>query len=259
MKAQITILLAAALVCGTTVYFSQQQQTELASQQPPSDNGEIIAKLESIEERLGKLERNVKSPSPFAEPPTRSTDTAAVESTEYREAMADVSAQLDELSSRMQDQESRLDRAITPKRPTRKAPTAEAVADIQQQLRSAEEDEQKLKALRALRRMPKSLDPHTAVVDDIVAWLDQSDDAEVREDIIRQLHGAENPKLIEPLVHYLRFDDSESVREEAAETLDDYLDVATARAALEHAVATDPSEKVRAVATHSLAGGKRGR
>ena len=84
----------------------------------------------------------------------------------------------------------------------------------------------------------------------------RSEDAEVRADVFRNLHGVTDPLLRQPLLDALGGDPSREVRSEAAETLDRYLDDPAVRAALEYAAASDPDKSVREQARESLGGGE---
>lgn len=86
-----------------------------------------------------------------------------------------------------------------------------------------------------------------------------SSDTQVRADVWRNAHAAHtHPLLLQPLLHTLSSDPDGSVRAEAAETLDLYLDEPGVRAALESAVASDPDADVRQKARASLAGPQSG-
>lgn len=91
------------------------------------------------------------------------------------------------------------------------------------------------------------------VVDAALGLLAQSKEARTRALIIRNLHGSGNPKLVAPLLGVLASDADEDVRDEAAETLDDFVAQPEVKAALEQAASSDASEKVRRRAQASLA------
>jgi hypothetical protein len=90
------------------------------------------------------------------------------------------------------------------------------------------------------------------VVDAGLALLAQSTEANIRGLIIRGLRGAENPRVLQPLIALLRSDPDEDVRDEAARTVGEYLPMQEARTALEQAAAEDASEKVKRQATAAL-------
>ena len=80
----------------------------------------------------------------------------------------------------------------------------------------------------------------------------ETQNSEIPADIIRQLHRAQLEELADPLIYYLRNDSSEEVREEAAETLGDFLDFPRVREALTQARNDDPAARVRRQAERTL-------
>jgi HEAT repeat protein len=90
------------------------------------------------------------------------------------------------------------------------------------------------------------------VVLEILGWLEGVQDPATRTFIVRNLHGVKSPEIKAPLLELLERDADATVREEAAETLDDYLDDAQVRAALEQAAATDAEPSVRKQAAAAL-------
>ena len=95
-----------------------------------------------------------------------------------------------------------------------------------------------------------------AVADAAIQIVQSSTDAKVRADVWRHMHGAKEPVLVPYLIQSLQYDTDESVRDEAAETLDDYRDRPEVVAALRAASTNDASEKVRRRAERSLGGGR---
>lgn len=173
--------------------------------------------------------------------------------------LAATNARLDELHERIADVEETTDEVVVTRNVAtkRRAPvTAAAVQEWQNVISTPNTDEERLQALRRLRFTPKALAPHAPIADSIVHWMDSTQDLEVREDIIRQLHGAHVEALIEPLIHYLQNSPSEKVREEAAETLSDYYTDPAVAQALRQAMERDESRDVRSEAAQSLHGGK---
>ncbi|HZN61508.1 MAG TPA: HEAT repeat domain-containing protein [Planctomycetota bacterium] len=83
------------------------------------------------------------------------------------------------------------------------------------------------------------------VVESALALVNQSQETNIRTLVLRNLQGAENPKLAAPLVALLKGDANEDVRDEAARVLGDYLEQPDVKAALEQAAAQDSSEKVK--------------
>jgi hypothetical protein len=80
----------------------------------------------------------------------------------------------------------------------------------------------------------------------------RSQDPSVRADVWRQMSGAKDPALVQPLLQCLAGDLDAEVRHEAAETLGDFKDRPGVRAALEYAMNSDTSEAVRREAQTAL-------
>ena len=91
------------------------------------------------------------------------------------------------------------------------------------------------------------------IVDAGLALLGQSHETNIRTLVIRGLQGAENQKLVPPMLALLKGDADEDVRDEAARVLGDYLDKPEAKAALEEASTGDASDKVKRRAAAMLA------
>ena len=105
-------------------------------------------------------------------------------------------------------------------------------------------EEARLVAWRALRSIPDSYD------DEVVATMTRlglsSADAATRADVWRQADSrSTHPAMATALLQALQTDAAANVREEAAETLENYLEVAGVRQALEIAAQSDADEKVR--------------
>ncbi|MCA8965347.1 MAG: hypothetical protein KDC48_10680 [Planctomycetes bacterium] len=117
-------------------------------------------------------------------------------------------------------------------------------------------DEARIGAWRELRGLPDSYD------DGVVAVMTQlglsSADEKTRADVWRQAHGrSTHPALGVAMVQALQSDAAASAREEAAETLEYYLDAPGVRQALEIAAQGDADEKVRRQASRTLNAKKR--
>ncbi|MEM7167357.1 MAG: HEAT repeat domain-containing protein [Planctomycetota bacterium] len=198
---------------------------------------EIAARLDRLEQRL-----------PLNEAVDPTADAAQIAAT---------MARLDELDVRVAEVEENDSGTVTVFARSPLAITRESVQEWQDTIVRPNSDEARLQALRGLRSTPSQLTPHAPIAPALIAWLDNSKDAEVRADIIRQLHGADVPSLADPLIHYLLHDPSESVREEAAETLSDYYTLPEVQQALRRAEQSDESRGVRREAAQSLHGGER--
>lgn len=114
----------------------------------------------------------------------------------------------------------------------------------------AASDAEKLDAWRALRDADSWGDD---VVDEMVRVAQASTDADVRADIWRQADGKDrNARLVGPMIQALRSDPEAKVREEAAETLANYLTEPGVIPALEDAAQNDAKSDVRGQAQRSL-------
>lgn len=118
-------------------------------------------------------------------------------------------------------------------------------------------EEEKLQALRQLRHLrdPEGREGRSpAVVDAMVELVRTSESPEVRADVWRQLSHVTEPAMRGPLLDSLAGDPDPEVREEAAETLADFLPDSGVRSALEYAAEYDEDEDVRDQARDSLRG-----
>lgn len=116
-------------------------------------------------------------------------------------------------------------------------------------------EEQRIQALRRLRgqRLADGSDARSpAVVAEMIAIGEGSADARLRADAWRQLSGVGDPQLVTPLLASLAHDPDARVREEAAETLGDFLPDANVQAALQYAMQNDSDDRVRRQAAESL-------
>lgn len=131
--------------------------------------------------------------------------------------------------------------------------TAEDLAALKTRATDTTGDaETRLQALRRLRgvRGGRSREVVLSMID----LVRTSEDADVRADVFRQLHRVTTPELEQPLLDALRSDTSAKVREEAAETLDHYLDSPAVVQALREAAENDSDRGVRKQARESLDG-----
>jgi hypothetical protein len=97
-----------------------------------------------------------------------------------------------------------------------------------------------------------------AVVQEMVRLAQSSTDPAFRADVWRQADARErNLLLVPPLLQALGQDAEAAVREEAAETLENYLDQPGVRQVLETAARSDPDADVRRQAQAVLSSGRR--
>jgi hypothetical protein len=91
------------------------------------------------------------------------------------------------------------------------------------------------------------------IVDSALTMLGTTPETNLRASIIRNLQGAENPRVIPILIQALKGDPAEEIREESAKTLGDYVAQPEVKAALEQASTGDASERVKNRAKAALA------
>lgn len=115
---------------------------------------------------------------------------------------------------------------------------------------------ERLDALSGLRgnHQADGTDARLAVLPEMILLAQTTQDAATRADVWRQLSHVTDRSLLAPLLDSLQNDASDEVREEAAETLADFLPDPAAKSALEYAAQYDPDEGVRRQAADSLGG-----
>ncbi|MCB9891633.1 MAG: HEAT repeat domain-containing protein [Planctomycetes bacterium] len=110
--------------------------------------------------------------------------------------------------------------------------------------------EQRMRALRHLRGIEGGRSP--SVVAAMIHLAQTSQDPEVRADVWRQMSRAKDKQLVAPMMQAVQSDAHPKVREEAAETLGDFLDEPGVRSILQHVSENDVEEDVRRQARSSL-------
>lgn len=130
---------------------------------------------------------------------------------------------------------------------------------IQTARRSGSTEAQTLAALRALRfqRHDDGADARLDILPEVLEVARTSQDGSTRADVWRQLSGVDDPQLLGPLLDALGSDPHPGAREEAAETLADFLPDPTVESALRTAMELDDDADVREQAARSLARGDR--
>lgn len=118
-------------------------------------------------------------------------------------------------------------------------------------------EHERLQALGWMRDVASKVeaDPRLEVLDEMIYLGNASAEASVRADVWRQLDGVVDDRLLPALLAALRSDPDRRAREEAAETLAEYLPNEAAREGLRQAAEVDPDERVRSQALRSLSGG----
>ena len=177
------------------------------------------------------------------------------------------SADLAERLARLENRVLLLAEGAASGEPRAAAPPAPDPAAVQKALDSLTEkarntsasEKERLEALRKLRgaRLPDGTDARLGVVEDMVRMAEHSKDPEVRADVWRQLSHVTDRSMLSPLLAALQNDGADKVREEAAETLADFLPDESVRRALQHAAENDQSARVRSQAFDSLGARRR--
>lgn len=179
---------------------------------------------------------------------------------------------LDDLLRRVARLEAERAQPPSERRPT---PQEEAQAEVERLQRRAARDAER--AAGAAPARDRILDPRASETDKLAAWRALRDagpdawtdavvaemarigltspSAQVRADVWRQADArARSERLVPSLMQALVHDPDASTREEAAETLANYLDSPGVRAALEAAAANDADPNVKRQALGSLSG-----
>lgn len=224
------------------------------------DRAASDARVVELERRLTALE---KRPAPSVVP------SAAAEPD--RSTVAD--PRIDALVERLSALESRLGRLEA--RSASEVATASVPQDSPEEIAAAMARRRAAEAVQVQTAQATILDPNAGVAQKLAAWgrlrgagteawndaiVDQmarigltADDPSHRANVWRQADAqARSERLVPALLQALSSDIDERVREEAAETLENYHELPQVRAALESAVANDPAEKVRNFARRSL-------
>ena len=169
----------------------------------------------------------------------------------------------DTLLERLEELESsieRLVRAEEAERLSRESSNREVARSLDEWMRTAMDPssttDQKLQALRRLRgrTSPDGADARLPVLPAMIELVQTSDDPDARADVWRQLSHCTDVSLLVPLLDSLTSDPSARVREEAAETLADFLPNPGVEAALRFAAENDASDRVRQQSLASLDG-----
>jgi hypothetical protein len=216
----------------------------------PSGVAALVERVAQLERRLDELPAATQAPLPATAETVRREDTAdlliALQSVETRVA------QLERQSQPAQAQPARA--AAPPRDPAIVA--AELLAEIARRqndvLDARSSAEVKLEAWRWMRREKGSW--NDAVVAQMVDLGLTSTDPKVRADVWRQADGNQvHQALVPALLRALQSDGDANVREEAAETLENYFDRPEVQQALEHSSRNDLDPRVRRQASQTIA------
>jgi flagellar biosynthesis GTPase FlhF len=247
----ITVIGSIVLAAGITLLASPDDPQTFSRNRADDRIGPLIERIERIEQRLDVLEgASVRPASDLRE----SADDA--DSTES--LPADLYQRVARLETIEQDRQEEARRQAEQRRVIEEARRAEraqlAAAAAATMMDPAADDQSKAQAWQRMR-----MSAPDAWTDEVVAEAVRigmsSQDPQLRADIWRQAHANHtHPMLLQPLLQALASDANNFVREEAAETLDLYLDQPGVREALELAAQYDAHPSVRRQATISLAG-----
>ena len=146
-------------------------------------------------------------------------------------------------------------RRATSREPRRRGESVEQIeAAIRRGNDPASSPDDMITALRTLRgdRLEDGTDARLPVLSSMIELARVSDDGSVRANVWRNLSGLTAPELLNPLLNALAYDTDASAREEAAETLEDFLPDASVEEALRYAMENDADEDVRRQAGRSF-------
>jgi hypothetical protein len=204
----------------------------------------------ALQELTARVERLETAPitAPATSVPGSRTETGAP-STELQRA-------IDELRARVERIEKAAAAAPRAANPGPVQPTPEELAARRAELRRRafdpnESEESRWRSLNSLINRSSRAEPD--LIQEALRIAQTSQDARTRADVWRNMHGVKNDSLVQPLLLALANDADRNVREEAAETLEDFADRHEVRAALEAAKANDADLGVRRQAEQSLA------
>ena len=255
-----TLLLAAlagaGAAAGVTMLLRDAPRLDPAADAAVTVPADVLARLDDVERRLLRAEPATAAPASLAPAPAAVERTAA----DLERRLTALEQQVAELVARRNQRDSAGATAVATPPPT-PDPQAEQRQREENQRRIAtqqavildprSDEKQKLTAWGQLRRLEDGWN------DGVVATMTQigltSSDPEVRADVWRQADArAKHPSMASALLQAMSTDAHPKAREEAAETLAEYLTVAGVRQALEAASTNDPDEGVRRQATDSL-------
>ncbi len=253
----IAILLSVlALTLGWTS--ESTPETQARSVEPARPSTDLEQRVVAIEESLAELRQELAW---LARAPRETSPTPDPQAREAEEDLERI-AKIEETLRRLEAAEDRGARVFDLMRQGSRGKDAdealEASRSIDEWQRLAMDpnstEEEQVQALRALRGKQDvhGNDARDPIVPAMVELAGRTTDARLRGDIWRQLSGNTHPALRQPLLDSLAFDQDKDVREEAAETLADFLPDATVEQALRYAAQNDAHDDVREEAQRAL-------
>jgi len=215
---------------------------------------ELAASLLDLQRRVTALEAQLAAPR--AAVPTAPADTQPA-----REQFAALERRLAVLESPRADARAAVlrdvasaERVRVARPPETKEEAAQREAAQRKVLDPSATVQDKLAAHEQLRRVPDAYTP--AMVQELLRIAATSGEGQVRADVWRFFDGESKvPALVRPLLRALGNDTEDIVREEAAETLGNYLDDPVVAGALRWSADRDGAERVRNKAQRTLQSG----
>jgi len=241
----LTLLASMGLAAVVAQLMSSRNEPTLLAD--PSDDRveEIVIRLQQLEQRLLEAE----------------TEAALVSAYEPRggPVVARVSGQdpydIDERLARLEEIEQTRQEAAQRRAEERRLQVAQISAAATEIMMNPTAEDQMKGAAWGQLRMNAAEAWTDVIVTEAVRIGATSTNPQLRADIWRQAHaGVAHPLLLQPLLYAMMNDPERSAREEAAETLDLYLDQPGVREALQATSQYDADPGVRRQAMMSLAG-----
>lgn len=257
----VMLLASVAIAVGLSHRVAVHAPSTAAEREDTFDASALVDRLDAIERRLAVLETFGPQPLAYSSSnPTIEDDTGEREpSTRGTDEILERVARLEQIE---RDRQEAQRRRAAQRRAVEEARRVEqmqrAVTAMSVLTDPVVPDEAKARAWGSIRM--NAADTWTdQIVAEAVRIGTTSPNAQIRADIWRQAHANRtHPMLLQPLLQALISDADRAVREEAAETLDLYLDEPGVREALQLAAESDADPGVRRQATVSLAGPRGG-
>jgi len=242
----LSVVVAGFIVRGT-------QPTQL--ERVPSNSGQQDEGIEEILVRLDRLETRLNDSDESGETPNSDSLEQEAEHNRVERNARDLFERLERLEKIEEDRRLAAERQAEARR-MQIARMTEAATVVM--LDPSADDQMKARAWGQIR-MNAANNWTDEIVAEAVRIGSTSTDPQIRADVWRQAHaGRMHPLLLQPLLHALANDSESTAREEAAETLDLYLNEPGVRQALQTASQFDEAPNVRRQASASLVGPRGG-
>ncbi len=239
----LTLLASMGLAAVVAQFVSSRNEPTLLVDPSGDRMEEIVLRLQQLEQRHAEA----------------GTETAPVSESRRGPAVAPVSGQdpydIDERLARLEEIEQTRQEAAQRRAEERRLQVAQISAAAAEIMMNPIAEEQMKGAAWGQLRMNAAEAWTDLIVTEAVRIGATSSNPQLRADIWRQAHaGVAHPLLLQPLLYAMANDPERSAREEAAETLDLYLDQPGVREALQATSQYDADPGVRRQAMMSLAG-----